>query len=201
MHPSRSFAWNDRDEMLAFVAEMAFATIFVAGPHGNHVVHVPVVSHGPGALRFHVARTNAATNGMDGAQALLSSTGCDAYISPDWYETPNQVPTWNYVAVEVEGQLKRLNDEELVTQLDALSAVHEARLAPKRPWTRAKMQPGSFEAMTRGIVGFELGIDAVRGTRKLSQNKQPADREGVLAALRAGGQSDMACLIAEAARK
>ena len=62
--------------------------------------------------------------------------------------------------------------------LDALSAEHEARLAPKPAWTRAKMTPGRFEAMLKAIVGFELSIEALRGTSKLGQHKQAAEREG-----------------------
>ena len=60
--------------------------------------------------------------------------------------------------------------------LDDLSADHEARLAPKPPWTRAKMTPGRFEAMLKAIVGFEMTVEALRGTNKLGQHKQAADR-------------------------
>ncbi|HEX8226151.1 MAG TPA: FMN-binding negative transcriptional regulator [Allosphingosinicella sp.] len=163
MHPNRAFAWTDRGEMLDFVADIAFATLFVPGPEGGFVLHAPVVVQDPEHIRFHIARTNRAAAAMDGAPAILSCLGPDAYISPDWYGTPDQVPTWNYLAVECEGRLRRMDEAELVGQLDALGAAHEARLAPKPPWTRAKMGPGRFEAMVRAIVGYELAIEAIRG--------------------------------------
>ena len=72
-----------------------------------------------------------------------------------------------------------LNDDELVALLDDLSAQEEARLLPKPPWTRAKMSPGRFEALTRGIIGARLLVDRLQGTFKLSQNKADADRLGV----------------------
>ena len=173
MHPHPAFAWEDRAAMLAFLGEIAFCTICVDGPM---VVHAPVVVAGPDHLRFHVARTNRAAGALGGARALVSCLGPDAYISPDWYGTPDQVPTWNYLAVEAEGPLRRLDEGELAALLDALGAAHEAWLAPKAPWTRAKMAPGRFEAMLKAIIGYELEVEELRGTRKLGQTKGPAER-------------------------
>jgi transcriptional regulator len=178
MHPNRVFAWEDREAMLAFVADTAFATIAAEGPV---VVHAPVLVAGPDRLLFHVSRGNRAK--LDGRRAIVSVLGPDAYISPDWYGTDDQVPTWNYLAVEAEGPLRRLDETELAILLDGLSAAHEARLAPKPAWTRAKMKPGRFEGMLKAIVSYELGIEALRGTRKLGQNKDEATRRAAAAGL------------------
>jgi len=191
MHPNRAFDWTDRAELLAFIADTSFCTIFV----GGHVVHVPVTVHGSERLRFHIARGNRAAAAIDDAPALISCMGLDAYISPDWYGTRDQVPTWNYVAVEAEGRLRRLDDAGLADQIDALGAAHEARLAPKPPWTRARMAPGRYQAMAKAIVGYELVIEALRGTRKLGQHKKPGEREGAYAGLAAAGRADMAALM------
>jgi len=178
MHPNRGFAWQDRDAMLAFVADIAFATIAAEGPA---VVHAPVLVAGRDRLLFHVSRGNRA--GLDGKRAIVSVLGPDAYISPDWYGVEDQVPTWNYLAVEAEGPLRRLDEAELAALLDGLSEAHEARLAPKPAWTRAKMSPGRFEAMLKAIVGYELQIEELRGTRKLGQNKDEAQRHAAAAGL------------------
>lgn len=170
--------------MLAFVAERAFAHLFAATPEGPRVAHVPLIVTGDGALRFHLARSNALTPHLDGARAVASLAGPDAYVSPDWYGSADQVPTWNYVAVEAEGTVRRLSEADLAAQADALSAAHEARLAPKPPWTRAKMSPGRFEAMLPAIVGFEMTLTALRGTRKLGQNKTESERSSVLGHLK-----------------
>lgn len=177
MHPNRRFAWTDREEMLAFIADISFCTICVAGPA---VAHAPVVVTAPDRLRFHLARSNRSVAAMEGdtARALVSCLGADAYVSPDWYGTADQVPTWNYLAVEAEGPLRRLDEDELAGLLDDLSAAHEARLAPKPAWTRGKMDPARFTGLTKAIVGFELTIEELRGTRKLGQNKSEAERFG-----------------------
>lgn len=183
MHPNRAFAWEDRDAVLAFVADIAFATIAAANiaDEGPVLVHAPVLVAGPDRLLFHVSRGNRAK--LDGKRAIASVLGPDAYISPDWYGVEDQVPTWNYLAVEAEGPLRRLEEAELAALLDGLSAAHEARLAPKPEWTRGKMTPGRFEVMLKAIIGYELQIEALRGTRKLGQNMGDAERLSVAANL------------------
>jgi transcriptional regulator len=66
--------------------------------------------------------------------------------------------------------------------LDDLSAHFEAPLAPKPPWTRAKMTPARFEALLGAINGFEMRVERLEGVTKLSQNK-PAEIERVAKAL------------------
>jgi len=178
MHPNRNFAWEDREAMLGFVADIAFATIAAEGPV---VAHAPVLVAGPDRLLFHVSRGNRAK--LEGRRAIVSVLGPEGYISPDWYGVDDQVPTWNYLAVEAEGPLRQLDEAELTELLDGLSAAHEARLAPKPAWTRAKMSPGRFDSMLKAIVGYELAIEELRGTRKFGQNKDAAQRRAAAAGL------------------
>ena len=195
MHPDRRFAWLDEEAMFAFIAERAFCTIFSARGESPAIFHVPVEVTGPDRLRFHVSRANRGSAGLDGARILLSCAGPDAYVSPDWYGTDDQVPTWNYVAVEAEGRLRRLTEEELSDLLDRLSDDHEARLAPKSPWARSKMSAGRFEKMLKAIVGYELEVEAVRGTRKLGQNKSAGEIAGAIAGLEGAGHKEIAELM------
>jgi transcriptional regulator len=195
MHPNSAFDWADREAMLEFVTQVSFATIVVLRPEGPALVHAPVIVHSHDRLRFHLSRRNgAAISGS--ARAIVSVLGAHAYVSPDWYGTADQVPTWNYVTVECGGALTRLPNEELAPLLDTLSAAQEDRIADKRPWTRDKMSDGRFDAMCRAIAPYELTIDSLRGTRKLGQNKSAGEVDGACASLRALGQSEMAALMA-----
>ena len=84
---------------------------------------------------------------------LVAVTGADAYVSADWYVSPDQVPTWLYQAVHLTGTVRKLTDGELGLQIEALSAKFESWLAPKPPWTSSKMTAGRLDAMKKAIVG------------------------------------------------
>lgn len=110
---------------------------------------------------------------------LAVSGGPDGYVSPDWYDMPDQVPTWNYVAVHLRGSLTRMADIRLREVLDLLSAEFEARLAPPKPaWLSAKVTPEAMNRMMRMIQPVKLEIGHVDGTWKLNQNKPEAARMG-----------------------
>ena len=80
-----------------------------------------------------------------------------------------------------------LPDEALRPMADELSAMFEARLAPKRPWTSAKMSDEAMVRMMRMILPFRLVIEGVEATWKLGQNKTPEQRAGAVAG-RGGGE-------------
>ena len=120
----------------------------------------------------------------DGAPALFIVSFGDSYVSPDWYGVDDQVPTWNYVAVHVVGTAMALEPEALPAILAAQSAALEARLAPKPAWTSDKMSDGVYERMQRAIIPFELRIESIESTWKLSQNKPEEVRERTVAPLK-----------------
>ncbi|HEX8643079.1 MAG TPA: FMN-binding negative transcriptional regulator [Allosphingosinicella sp.] len=195
MHPNRKFHIADREEMAALVAEAGFGILIVPTPAGLRAVHVPAVLEGE-RLLFHVSKGNLVHEALcAGAEALFVANGPHAYISPDWYGLDGRVPTWSYVAVELNGRVASLPWEELVRLLDAMSAEREARLAPKTPWARDKMAPGAFEGLLKAIGGFALEIAEWRGTRKIDQDKPEEIRARLAAELIRNGEADMAALV------
>jgi transcriptional regulator len=193
MHPNSTFRWEDRAAMRALVNELGFGQLFAATPDGPRVAQVPAVWLDQDTLGLHVARGNGITRHLDGATGLFTVLGPDGYISPDWYGLgPDQVPTWNYVAVELEGTMRRMSDEDLVAQIDQLAAEQEAKLAHKVPWTRDKMDQKQFAKMLTAIVGFRLEIQAWRGTLKLGQNKSAAARLAAADGAEASGRRGIA---------
>lgn len=196
MHPNSSFRWEDRDSLRAFAREIAFGTIFAATPDGPRVAHVPFVFLDDDRIGFHLARGNGLTKHLAGAEALFVVNGPDAYISPDWYSLDhNQVPTWNYLALELEGQVTKMKRDALVAQVEELTASQESRLEPKPAWKRENMDAGVFDRMLGAITGFEMRIRAWRGTCKLGQNKPSEARESVAKALDERGQKSVAHLM------
>jgi len=192
MHPNAAFRWEDREAMRALVTELGFGALFCGTPDGPRVAHVPVVWLDETTIGLHLARGNGIVRHLDGATALFVAQGPDGYISPDWYGLDDdQVPTWNYVAVELEGTMRRMEHDALVAQVDQLVAEQEGRL-DKTPWSRGKMDPAIFTRMTGAIVGFRLEITAWRGTCKLGQNKPEAARLAAADGAEASGRRGIA---------
>lgn len=187
MHPAKPFHVTDEASLLAQLARQPFVTVAAAPDGRPRVAHAPVVARRLASglvLDFHLSRGNALAPFLAaGFRSVLASLGPEAYVSPDWYESADQVPTWNYITVEAEGPVAAMDEAFLVTLLDDLSAQEEARLLPKPPWTRHKMSEGRFETMTRAIIGCRLTVERLEGTFKLSQNKGEADRAGLVRGL------------------
>lgn len=160
----------------------------------------PVVGYAPialertkgklGAVSFHLAKGNRLAEVLaQGADVTISVMAENAYISPDWYVSPDMVPTWNYVAAEIEGRARLLSPEELSRQVDAVSAVHEARLLPKTPWTSAKMSAKRRTGLLTMLSGFEVEIVRLTAKRKLSQNRSDEDVAALVRGLEARGDA------------
>jgi len=78
-----------------------------------------------------------------------------------------------------------------------LSDEMERRHSPEQPWTRAKMEPGKFEAMTKAIIGFEVDPTAIRGTRKFNQHKSGEDLAATISGQQGAGREDIVAAIEE----
>ena len=195
MHPNAAFRHEDRDAVRAFAAEIGFGMLFLTTPDGPRVAHVPFVFLDDDRITFHLARGNAITKHLDGAEALFVVNGPDGYISPDWYGIDDQVPTWNYIAFELQGRSRKMDEAALIAQVDALSQNQETRLAPKPVWTRDKMAHGYFDKLLRGITGFEMTITAWRSTVKLGQNKSAEVRAAAADGAEAAGNRAIAHLM------
>src|ERR1700753_4123340 len=112
---------SDRAASLAFAQARGFGT--VCAWDGDK----PIAA-------FHVARGNALARLADGkSRWLLAVNGADAYVSADWYASPDQVPTWLYQAVHLTGTVAPMPEGKLAAHLDALSAKFESWLAAKPP--------------------------------------------------------------------
>ncbi|MDF2970594.1 MAG: negative transcriptional regulator [Microvirga sp.] len=171
----------------AFLAERGFGTLVAQGPGAPMAIHVPFLfqsNEKGGLIELHVARSNPIHERIAShPQVLLTCTGPDAYVSPDWYSSPNQVPTWNYVAVHATGHAKILDPNWLPAHLDRLSAKFEAWF-PKEPWNSQAVEQQRLTALMNAIVGITIEVESLEGNWKLGQHKGMGDHEAVVAELR-----------------
>jgi transcriptional regulator len=185
----------DRAASLAFAEARGFGTI--CAWDGKRPIasllpfYLSCADDGTPQAAFHVARHNPLVNLADGTSSwLMAVSGADAYVSPDWYASPDQVPTWLYQAVHLTGPVRKQSDSELGPHLDALSAKFENWLAPKPPWTSSKMTAGRLDAMKKAIVGLVMTVEEIEGSFKLNQHKSDADYAGVAEALASQTDAD-----------
>ena len=194
MHPNPLFRSENRALFEALIAEVGFGMVFLTTPDGPRVAHTPLLSTGDGAIHFHLARGNALARHLDGATALVTVNGPDGYVSPRWYADRDTVPTWDYVALEMEGRVRRMETEALEALLHTLIARHENRVGGE-PWRAEEASEPLWKSLLHGIVGFELEVLAWRPTVKLSQKKTPAERETIAAGLERSGSPALAQLM------
>lgn len=169
-----------------------------AGPLATHLPLLLVRDEGPyGTLYGHLARANGQWQADSVGEALVVFQGPDGYVSPSWYATKGEngkvVPTWNYQAVHAAGPVEFFEaPERLLDVVSALTDRQESRRAV--PWSVDDAPADYIATMLRGIVGLRLPIRSLTASRKMSQNKTPRDRQGVLEGLRSEGSAAIAAL-------
>ena len=178
----------DKTASLAFAAERGFG-LAVGMDNGRPVAStVPFLlepEDEPTLLQFHVARGNPLGKlAGAGGHWLMSVQGHDAYVSPDWYESHEQVPTWLYELVHISGPVSVIPPERMVDHLEKLSAKFEERLLPKKPWLLDKVSAQRQDMLLRAITGIEMKIESIEGSFKLNQRKPEGDFVGTAKALK-----------------
>ena len=156
-----------------------------------------------GALHGHLARNNTQWKLPAVGDALVIVRGPDAYISPSWYvskaEHGRVVPTWNYLTAHVYGRLVVHDDPDWTEDLvRRLTAKHEGGRV--HPWSVDDAPRAFIEGQLRAIVGIELLISRIEAKAKLSQNRPPADVDGVISRLRERGDMRSADAVERARR-
>jgi transcriptional regulator len=184
----------DEAEAIALLRQRGFGLLVLSTPEAPIAAHVPFLvtqfADGRMQIELHVARANSLHGHIgSGCKALLVCQGPDAFISPDWYGIPNQVPTWTYLAVHVTGTAKVLPAAANLAHVDRLSAEFEERLAPKKPWSSGKMDETRRSALLSAIVSIAIDFERIEGQKKLIQHKGQTEHRGAIAGLQARGDA------------
>jgi len=135
------------------------------------------------SLIGHLARANTQLASLKDAKVLVGFQGPDRYISPTWYVSPNEVPTWNYAAVEVRGRVELIREfsgiEEILSKsITCFEKRNQTDWVYNLPEARRQM-------MVKHIVGIKIHIEHIEGKFKLSQNRKTPDEEKVFRNLEA----------------
>jgi len=182
---------DDRALLLEAMQAYSFAILFGAGAP-LVATHLPLVVKDQGAhglIEGHFAKANPHWQSLAGRETLAVFSGPHSYVSPANYVEELSVPTWNYIAVHAYGTLELVEDEPgKDALLSGLIAASEPAFADR--W--AAMPQGFRRTMLAGIQGFRIPISRIEGKFKISQNRDPAERENVQATHAAGTPDEKA---------
>ena len=177
--------WEDETEITEFIRKNAFATL-VSQVKGRHwATHIPFVfgknAAGHPVLQSHIAKANPQRQSIaDQEEVLVIFQGPHAYISSSWYDHEN-VPTWNYQAVHIYGKIRVIEGEELMNHLKTLVDIYESG-RPNRVSVET-MSAAYVQSQVRAVVGFEIVIEEVHASAKLSQNRDDVNYSNIVAKL------------------
>lgn len=186
MYVPPAFREDDPVELRHIMRAARLSTLVTATAEGLMATPLPLFldeSEGEhGVLHGHLARANPQWALPVHGEALVVFSGPDAYVTPSWYaakaEHGKVVPTWNYVSVHAYGPIEFFEDEaRLLAVVKRVTELHEGpRTAP---WQVSDAPEAYIKSQLRGIVGLRLPITRLEGKRKMSQNRDAADRAGV----------------------
>ena len=192
MYTPPAFREDDPAELAAIMRGARLATLVTATAEGLVATPLPLflveTEGASGTLYGHLARANRQWTLAPSGEAMAIFSGPDAYVTPSWYPSKREhgkvVPTWNYEAVHAYGPVEFFDDRERLR--DAVTRLTELYERPRAdPWAVSDAPDSYIEAQLRGIVGVAMPITRIEGKRKMSQNRPPADRDGVAAGLAA----------------
>ena len=192
MYIPPAFRDDDHESLAATIRAARLATLVTATEEGPLATPLPLFldeSEGEhGVIYGHVAKANPQWRVRPLGEGLAIFMGPDGYVTPAWYqtklETGKVVPTWNYVAVHAYGPVEFFEDADRLLQVvTRLTNLHEGERAS--PWSVSDAPPDFIQSQLKGIVGLRMPLTRLEGKRKMSQNRNAADRAGVVSGLSA----------------
>ena len=200
MYIPSHFAETDPGYLAHLIREHPFGLLITQSEDGMQASHLPL-QYEPerganGTLVAHMARANPQWQVFGESEVLVVFSGPHAYISPRWYTTPVNVPTWNYVAVHAYGVPQVLDDpreclNNLVTEIEQVA---------EQPWSMETMPEDYLSKLVAHVVAFEIPVSRLEGKAKLGQNRPPVDRLSAIEGLRETGDA-MAAQVANLMEK
>lgn len=179
---------EDRAALLAYMRAYSFATLASAGPAGLTATHLPfVIEEEGGEIRLlaHMAKANSQWRDFGAAaDVMVIFMQPHAYVAPRLYDSRQNVPTWNYVAVHAYGRPLLIEEREAKLELQRkLIRQHD----PGYLEQMAGLTADYMDAKLAAIVSFSLVATRIDARYKLSQDKNPAERERIARDLESSG--------------
>ncbi len=176
MYLPPSFTESDPDKLYQFILDYPFATVIISNQDELEIAHLPLSLNATKDKLFgHIAKPNPLAKLLQSNQKVkVIFHGPHGYISPTFYPEPiDQVSTWNYAVVHVDGIIRQLNPELLSSKLDELQSQQDVTYSID--WSNPHIS-----RKLAGIIGFEITINKIIGKFKLSQNRTKDEQDNII---------------------
>jgi len=178
MHPKACFINSTEQELLSLIQQYPLATMLLpldkqVFPHSSHLPfyldnnNEQLLGH---CSNHHPLAHQLTSNRLNKEVKIqLIFNGENDYISPN-YSKELIVPTWNYSAVHIQGQVQLITEyrEKLVTMAKMTQWFERSQAAP---WQLNTLKEKQITNMFNAITIFNISIDHITGIFKQSQNK------------------------------
>jgi len=181
MYTPSFFEVDDPELIRTFIEENNFGLI-VSSKDGSsiHETLTPFLySSDENVVLGHMARANPHWKEWnENRRVKIIFQGPHCYISPNYYQSSINVPTWNYTAVSMEGEVELVEDlSEQKAFMHWLVDKHEQSLP--HPW-RFDETNEQLLKLFNAVVFFRVRITNTTAKFKLNQNKEESDRLAVV---------------------
>ena len=188
------FTEKNTEKINAFITRFPFAVLSVAQSDGEVMAtQVPLLfkPDNEHVLVGHVYKDSDHYSALlKNPKVLLIFQGPNAYISAKHYPDKQSASTWNYMSVQIRGQLKFLNQKGLEDALRLLTNRFEN--PTESPSSYEKIPQRYIARLSEHIAGFEIEIKDLKATFKLSQNQSEKTFNSILKTLEnQGGMSGL----------
>lgn len=181
MYTPPAFSVSDHEAALRFLRENSFGILISRDGETLHDTHTPfLVADDLRSLRGHIARANPQWKSWaSNPRVKVIFHGPHAYISPSYYKSEYNVPTWNYTAISVDGRIRIIEDQAATLELIRKLVI---QYESENGWQLDSTDERNLKLL-HAVVAFEIEVEHVETKFKLNQNKSPEDREDVIASL------------------
>ena len=174
---------EDLNEVKEFIQQNSFAILVNQVDGKPWASHIPLElsqnKNGEWRLVGHLAKANPQWKAFNKDKKVLAIfNGPHSYVSSSWYKE-EEVPTWNYIAVHVYGEVKIQDQAALYKSLDQL--VNHYEKESENPISLDQLSKNTMRQI-RGIVGFEISVKEIQAAYKLSQGR-PEDHQRIISEL------------------
>jgi len=179
-YPANHFIEKDNTTLKALIEAFPLATLISTHQDEIFTTYLPFLWDDSDYLIGHLDTNNPQVPFLqEGKKVHLLFNGPEAYISPAHFPT-NELPTYNYCKIEVNGMIASISDEELkrgiiklTTHLEGNEAAYQLTKDEKR-----------LHSLVKYIYGFKIKVNSLKGRFKMSQDKSDAHQEKAMELMR-----------------